>query len=527
MVQRLLGAAARARNEDQLLSELALAAQAETRTQGVDLLLVEGDELVLRASTIGPEYVHRLRVSRQIGLGGQVFSGGVRAVIPNSLQEQPDYRTYFGYDEEPFESAVIEPLQLGGEIFGAIYFRRQAPWSPRADELELTSAIAGLISGALQVFRMGLGASAGSNRRIGAVSQITDTLTRSPYLEEILQLLVNVTAQQFNYKVCTVRLLDEQNQELVLRATQATVRAYQRKRSIKLGESIAGRAIVEQRHIVVRDVQAEPDYIGHDLAVEQGLRSMICLPLTIQGRAVGVLTCYTDQVRDFEEDEVAALEAIASQAAVTIEHAKLQVRTTLMQEMHHRVKNNLQHVVSLLRLQLRHKHYKNTEEAINDSLSRILAIASVHDLLSREDLDHVGIRSIAEVLVHHQQQSFISPEKQIRFEVRGEDVRLNMTQATQVALVLNELIQNAVEHGFGAVDQGDIHINIETRGEQVALWVSNNGSPLPTGFEIASHSHLGLQIVSNLARGLSGELTMEDRLGWCVSEVVFHKTVSE
>src|SRR6185369_10030999 len=145
----------------------------------------------------------------------------------------------------------------------------------------------------------------------------------------------------------------------------------------------------------------------------------VCVPLTLQGRPVGVLSCYTSEVRDFQPDEIKALETLAKTAAISIEHAKLQVRNTLMQEMHHRVKNNLQQVASLLRLQMRHSNYKSLEEALNDSLGRILAIASVHDLLSREDLDHVGIRSVADTLVHHQQSSLMLPDRFIKFEVRG------------------------------------------------------------------------------------------------------------
>jgi two-component sensor histidine kinase len=321
--------------------------------------------------------------------------------------------------------------------------------------------------------------------------------------------------------VCTVRLLDETHQELVLRATQAPAKAYARKRAIKLGESIAGRAIAENRPIIVEDVQDDKEYIGHDLAVEQGMRSMICVPLTLQGRAVGVLSCYTGEVREFPPEEIRALETLAKQAAVSIEHAKLQVRNTLMQEMHHRVKNSLQQVAALLRLEMRQAHHKSLEEALSDVLARILAISSVHDLLSREDLDHVGIRSIAEMLVQHQMNSLISPERSIHFEVRGDDVRLNMTQATQVALVLNELIQNAVEHGFQTATSGDIHVTVEAKEGEIGLWVSNNGDPLKADFAPAKAGHLGLQIVDNLAKGLGGKFLLEDRLGWTVAEVKF------
>jgi two-component sensor histidine kinase len=198
-----------------------------------------------------------------------------------------------------------------------------------------------------------------------------------------------------------------------------------------------------------------------------------------------------------------------------------------MQEMHHRVKNNLQQVASLLRLQMRHSTYKSLQEALNDCLSRILAIASVHDLLASEDLDHVGIRSIAEALVHHQQSSLVLPDRSILFLVRGDDVRLNMTQATQLALVLNELIQNAVEHGFEETRKGEIHVTVEDHGGEISVWVSNSGDALPEDFDPAKANSLGLQIVDNLARALGGRFRMSNIMGWTVAEVKFQRASGE
>lgn len=523
----VMGFAAHARSEDQLLGECIHWARSVTGVSGVDLMLVERQDAVLRATTIGPEFIGRLRVSKSVGILGGVLKSGERVVIKKNLAKHPLFQNYAGYGEDVYQAAVVEPLVAGKQTVGAIYFRQVEPWSPKVGELKRLAEVTSVLGQLIETYRNAYQRGTEASRRLGAVTQVADILSRSPYLEEILQLLVNLTAQQFNYRVVSVRLLDDSHQELVLRATQATMKAYQRKRAIKLGESIAGRAIAEQCTVTVADVQAEPDYIGHDLAVEQGLRSMICVPLMIQDRPVGVITGYTDHVRSFEQDEIRALETIARQAAVSIEHAQLQVRNTLMQEMHHRVKNNLQQVVSLLRLQLRHAHYKSIEQAINDSLSRILAIAAVHDLLSREDLDHVGLKSIAETLVQHQLQSFISPEKNITFEVRGHDIKLNMTQATQVALLINELIQNSVEHGFQVTNQGDVHVNIETKDDAVGIWVSNNGDALPPDFDLETQTHLGLQIVQNLAKTLGGTYRLEDRLGWTVNEILFSRQASE
>ncbi|MCU0316626.1 MAG: GAF domain-containing protein [Fimbriimonadaceae bacterium] len=522
----LLDLIADAPTEEQALIEAAQHIRDAVGVDACDILIAQAGTLAIRASTETTAPNSMIRIGKGIGLVGTAYSRAKRVMVKSGLAKHRLHRVVPGLNERDFESALAHPMVLSNGVVGIVYLRRLSEWHPNRSEYTLVHSLSQELAHAWRVYKSAFSHGSQSNR-LGALSQVSKTLTASPYLEEILQLLVNMTASRFNYRVVTVRLLDEKRKELILRATQAVNRAYQRKRALKLGESIAGRVIKTKTAVIIQDVQSDPEYIGHDLAIEQGLRSMICVPLTIQERAVGVLTCYTGEIREFSGDEIQALETLARQAAVNIEHAKLQVRNTLMQEMHHRVKNNLQQVASLLRLQLRQSHYKTLEQALTDSLSRILAIAAVHDLLSREDLDHVSLRAIADTLVHHQQQSFLMPGKRIAFQVEGDHVYLNTNQATQVALILNEMIQNAVEHGFAHKDEGSIHVTVEERHGEIGVWTSNDGDPLPEGFDYTKGGQLGLQIIRSLAGSLGGSFKMEDRLSWTVCEVAFTRQGAE
>ncbi|MCX7925562.1 MAG: sensor histidine kinase, partial [Fimbriimonadales bacterium] len=192
------------------------------------------------------------------------------------------------------------------------------------------------------------------------------------------------------------------------------------------------------------------------------------------------------------------------------------------QEMHHRVKNNLQQIASLMRLQMHYSRYKTIEEVIHDSLSRILAIAQVHELLSREDLDMVSLRKIASGILHNTKQALTPPGKQIHSRVEGDDVLLPLQQATAVALILNELIQNAIEHGFKEQEVGHIHVQVCDRDGQVTLIVSNDGIPLPPEFDASRSNTLGLKIIDNLTRGtLRGKFTMVSADGQTTATVSF------
>lgn len=493
----------KAQTEDALLWELAFAIVEKSPAEVCELLTMDGDSVLMRASSASTENNNRLRIARGVGTIGQVVATGMPVLQGDS----------FGI-----------PLKVGDRVLGVMHLKFRDGAKLKVAEKRSLEEVADLAAAVLQGFRS-IQDSNQEVSRIGALSEVSRVIAKSPYVEEILQLLVNFTAQQFGYRVCTVRLLDETRGVLVLRATQAPAKAYQKKRAIKFGESIAGRAVAENRPLTVLNVQTEPTYIGHDLAEEIGLKSMACVPMVIGDRPIGVMSCYTTVEREFPQDEIRALETLAKQAAASIEHAKMQVRNTLMQEMHHRVKNNLQQIASLLRLQMRHGSYKSLEEALGDCIARILSIASVHDLLSREDLDHVSIKNIGESLVYHQNTSLIAPDRKIVFEVRGDDVYLNMNQATQLALVLNELVSNAIEHGFKDTVVGDIHITVEEDAEEgvVSLWVSNNGDMLPPNFEPEKSTSLGLNIVSSLSRSLGGSFKMENKLGWTVAEVKFHR----
>lgn len=511
--------------EEQALTGAAEFIKQEYAADSCDILFtIPGSGLVVKACTELPELIDRMRVGKGVGLAGHVVETGETLYVPSHLPQHPMFAQWPGVDLPDAEAAACFPIRSEDEVFGAVTIEWFSEQKPSID-MEKLEGIGRFIGSAIRIYRSAFEAGSHSNR-LGLLAEVTDTLSGTPYLEEILQHLVNITARRFNYRVVSLRLLNDSGDLLILRAAYSVHRSYPRRPVIKLGQSIAGKVIQRQRPIIVQDVQSEDDFIGHDLAIEQGLRSMVCVPLQLYRKAVGVMSCYTGEVREFPPDEVATLETLAKQAAVAIEHAKSQVRETLLQEMHHRVKNNLQQVASILRLQSRQSHYKSLDEALTDTLGRIEAIAAVHELLGREDLDHVELRTLAEMLIQHQQQSFVRPDKALSFSVRGDSVTLTTTQATQVALVLNELIQNAVTHGFKETAEGEVHVTIEDQEGIIYLWVSNNGDSLPEDFD-QRKGRLGLTIIEGLARSLGGSFLLENKLGWTVAQVRFVRTGGE
>ncbi|KAA0226238.1 MAG: hypothetical protein AKCLJLPJ_02194 [Fimbriimonadales bacterium] len=504
------------------LQEIAEIAKCATKTDAAQIFLRDPDAntLSLAADTYEPEKVGRVTIRLGQGITGWAALHRRSVALSRDPWRDPRFLDYPGLDERRFQSLLCVPLIAGGELIGTVNVRTLRRYGYTAREANVLSRIAGQVARAIRQ-QSKVASLQQTAEHYETVSEVAGLISGSPYLEEILQLLVTFTAERLNYKVVTVRMLDEARDELVLRATQSMNYAYQRKRSIRVGESFAGRALATMQIVTSEDVTRDAEYIGADLAEEQGLKSMVCVPLIVRDRAIGVMTCYTERIRNFSRSELKTLAALAKQAAIAIEHAKLTVRTTLMQELHHRVKNNLQQVASLLRLQLAEPSGKPVEEMLGDTMNRITTIARVHDLLSREDLDRVGLRTLAEALSQGQQQALIAPGQRVEFDVQGGDIPLGTAQATQVALILNELMQNAIEHGFQSGGSGKVAISIGSDGDEVYLTVVNSGQKLADGFSIDTHSHLGLKIVSTLSRAIGGTFTLANGPSGVVAELRF------
>lgn len=525
MIGRVLDAAG---SPSQALHEIAEIARRVTGTDAAQIFLADLEEgrLTLFADTNEPEKVGNVSIDIGQGLTGWAAMNRRPIAIKREPWNDPRFFDYPGLDERSFQSMLCVPLIFEGELLGVVNVRTRHAYGYTQNEANILSRIAEQVARAIghheRVVRL--------KQRIEhaeAVTEVTEIIGASPYLEEILQLLVSFTAERLGYKVVNVRLIDEERKELVLRATQSEHRAYRKKRSLKIGESYAGRAVLEKRIITVENILEAEEYVGHDLAFEQGLKSMVCVPLIVRDIPIGVMTCYTDEFHTFGKVELRALEALAKQAAIAIEHAKLQVRSTLMQELHHRVKNNLQQIVSLLRLELLDTSKKSPSDIIYDSLGRIAAISSVHDLLSREDLDRVGIVSISENLAHYHQQAIPPRDMQLQISVVGENIPLSLNQATQVALILNELIQNAIKHGFDEKSTGEIEVKVASKANVMHIKVTNTGKQLQEGFSIEKSSNLGLQIVSTLTKAIGGKFSIKNLNSKVVAEITFPRDETE
>ena len=438
---------------------LSLVAREVADALGADACFVylydeQADELVLRA-TLGTrveEMTGRPRMRPGEGITGTAAAARAPVMIAAQAHLDERFKAFPNLREDEYESILAVPILARERLEGALNVRTRVPREFSAAEIDLLVAIASQVAQTIEHAKL----YAQAQRRVvelEALSRISEAVSESLYLEESLEGIVAATVD-------------------ALGATGAAL-------------------VLEDGEVVWPEGQAG----AHAVRV----------PLRWKGRQVGELVC--DRDSPFSADDRALLASIASHAAVALEHGRAVMRGVLAQEIHHRVKNNLQTVASLLRLQAR-GDVVDPRRALDDSVNRILAIAAVHEVLTERRDENVDLGELLERLRAMLVQG-LGGDKEVASSL--ESVPLAGGRATALALVFSELFQNALEHGGASV-----RIELAQRNGDVVLAIADDGR----GIDGAPQG-TGLSIVEALVRDeLGGTLSLADE-GGLRAEVVF------
>jgi two-component sensor histidine kinase/putative methionine-R-sulfoxide reductase with GAF domain len=415
------------------------------------------DELVLRATrgTRIDEMSRRPRMRLGDGITGSAAAARAPVMLASQAHLDPRFKNFPNLPEDEYESILAVPiLTRDGTLEGALNVRTRVPRTFTEDEVDLLLIIAAQVAQSIEHAKL----YAEAQRRVHeleALARISEAVSESLYLEESLEAIVKATMD-------------------ALAATGAAL-------------------VLDDGRI------AWPEGVADEHAIRQ--------PLRWRGREIGELVA--DRATPFTEADRELLASIATHAAVALEHGRAVMRGVLAQEIHHRVKNNLQTVASLLRLQARSTDRVDPREALEHSVNRILAIAAVHELLTERRDEDVELADLIDRLRAMLVQG-VGGGKVVTSEL--EPVSLPGARATALALVFAELLQNALEHG------GDrVRVELARRNGDVVLAIADDGDGVPD--EIASGT--GLSIVRALVRDeLRGTLDLSSTDG-TRAEVVF------
>jgi two-component sensor histidine kinase len=269
-------------------------------------------------------------------------------------------------------------------------------------------------------------------------------------------------------------------------------------------DSVIGSVLATGQPIYVANVQTDARYLGKELARQEGLVSLLSVPLSVRDRVIGVFNCYSTEPRQFNEEQQTLFVTLANQTALAIENARLVTNTAVVREMHHRIKNNLQTVAMLMQLQLGDADRLDTREVLQTNIHRIRSIAAVHEILSEKGFRLVDVKDVLERISQATAETMSHPDQVLTIRVFGDPLTLPSKPATAIALVVNELVQNSLEHAFADRSaDGQIDISLGRSPEEIIIIVRDNGSGLPDTIQTG----LGLEIVETLVQeDLNGRL---------------------
>jgi two-component sensor histidine kinase len=471
-----------------------------TRMDSCSIYLLDpgGEHLVLRATTgLAPESIGRARLRFGEGLTGVAAARG-QPIHSSDAASDPRFVYVPGTREDAFRSLLAVPLRVAGKVLGALNVQTTAVHEYGEDDVQLLEVIADLAAGALEKASL----YDGMRRQIAELSTLAEaskTITSPLYLEEILRLIVEMATGPLHARLCSLMLLNEDTGELVLTASHRAGARYQAGPGLRIGEGIIGLVAQTGKPLAVPDVLNDPRFVHKAMARDEGLRALLAVPLVVRDKVIGVFNCYKDRPHHFTADEISLFSTLANQTALAIENSSLIVRSAVVREMHHRVKNNLQTIAMLLRLQLRDGREVSGREVLTETINRILSIAAVHEILSVEGFRLINVRDLLERVTHTVGQTMARPRLQVEVLVRGEALYMPSQQATSVALAVTELAQNAMEHAFSARDAGRIDILLSQTEREWIIEVTDDGVGLPPGVDPLDTENLGLKIVRALA----------------------------
>ncbi|MGV8916969.1 MAG: histidine kinase dimerization/phosphoacceptor domain -containing protein [Pseudomonas sp.] len=289
-------------------------------------------------------------------------------------------------------------------------------------------------------------------------------------------------------------------------------------RETPLDVSICRHVLLQPGLTIISDLRDDPRMCANPLVTaESGLRFYAgCLLETPEGHGLGTLCILDTAPRKLSKDQQSALKTLANQVMAQMELRRslkqktklLQEKELLLKEVNHRTKNNLQLIIGLLQLQLRRLTDPEAIAALTDTSRRIMSISAVHETLYQED--NVGVVDAASYLAQIIAGVAATAPHGTRFESDMESIVLPLDSAIPLALIVNELLTNALKYAYTAFASRQVLIILKKEGDTLYLTVADDGKGLPADFDYLKGRSLGMKIIASLARQLAADVSFFD-----------------
>lgn len=353
---------------------------------------------------------------------------------------------------------------------------------------------------------------------LATIHRVTGIIASTLDLDRVLQIITTQAVQLSGAERSCIFELDPTHQHLDVLAHYGLHGADVSGIHVPVGQCCAGRTVETGQPTRAIDClySDEHCFLRQDPMVSSDIHSVLCVPLQVKRKVLGCICIYSSHRHLLSPEQMQLVVTFANEAAIAIDNARLyeetrrglELKSVLLRELHHRVKNNLATVAGILSLQRRRTKSPEVRYILAESVNRVQGLAATHDLLSHEDVSEARVDEIARKIVGVANANMRPPETHITFEVVPCDIVIPSRAVVILALVLNEMVSNAMKHGMRGMTEGKVSIRgYEERG-QIVVEVLDTGAGPAEPVEEESSEGLGLSLIRNLIGDIKGQFTL-------------------
>lgn len=457
-----------------------------TRATTGSLMLIDTDSGVLNievARGFPPRVVSDTKLKIGEGVTGWVAKEGKPLLVPDVTRDGK----YIKIDKD-IKSELAVPLIIEGEVIGVVNVDSTRTSAFTHEDMELLSTLAGQSGKIIQNAKL-YEALKRKVAELSALFEIGKVITGTLNLEEVLEVIVEKASYLMDTRVSSLMLLNEDGDELVIKAVHGGGADYTIKPDLRVDESLIGRVVQTRKPLMVLDVRKEKRYKHLDVAKKVGLCSLLSVPLMLKGDVIGVINTYTAILHKFTADEIQLLSSLADQSAIAIENARLYEQMIGLEEkireaeksgvlgemaieVAHEIRNPLT-IVKMLFHSLPISDKKDVEviESELDRMNRIVTQFLDYARGGKPELQNSDINQILDntlLLVEHR----ISQQK-VRLKKAFSPLPLILCDAEKIAQLFLNLSINAIDAMEG---EGELWISTNTKGNFIEVRVQDTGS---------------------------------------------------
>jgi two-component system, sensor histidine kinase PdtaS len=555
-VQRINGVSNSAMDLDQTLEITAQIVAEELHVELCSIFFYDELQrmLTLRA-TNGSRPFGGIHFTLRLGEGysGWVAEKGRPLIVSDALADANFASEARAYHAD-LHGVIALPIIFFGNaerLIGVISVQSTEPREFTSDEISFVEVVAGIVAINIENGRLYEQTDEQLRRKVhelATIHRVSSIIASTLNLDEVLQFITTQAVHLSGAERSCIFELDEDEQKLHVLAHYGLSSELASNVQISVGQCCAGRSVQTGRPSMAVDCLQNDEhcFLRNDPFISAEIHSVLCVPLKVKQNVLGCICIYSNHRHLLSPEQMQLVITFANEAAIAIGNARLyeetrhglELKSILLRELNHRVKNNLATVAGILSLQRRRTKSSEIRSVLAESVNRVQGLASTHDLLAHEDVSEARVDEIARKIVGVAHANLSPPDKHIVFQVESSPIVIPSRAVTILALVINEMISNAIKHGLAHQKEGIITIRGREEDGVVTVQVLDDGkgSVPELSFDETAEGNsegLGLSLIKNLLTDINGRFSLRRGLvslpGWGQNEheELVERTIAE